>query len=197
MQDIFEYLSKHLLVSIIIFLGIIFIFGKLFEKFLTKRLNRRFEFLKNRNNEICFIVFLSGALFLVFILLIRMKYSFPFIWLLGSSSLIIGGLLGLVPFSFLEEKPNARGKIITSLKQIDLMSMGIGALLLSIVAFLCGFFYVFRTNPKDIPIAIIMGIVFIPGGVLLGIFLGMIVSYIRKTKNPTNKTASKNSISSE
>jgi hypothetical protein len=182
LEKFFVYLSKQLLVSLIIFIVTGFIFIKLYEKFLIKKMSNKFKFFGDRNKEVYFGIFLMGLLFFIIILLIKINYNvpIPFIWLLGSGSCVIGGALGLIPFSFIEKKSN---------KEEVFKSTGIGGLLGSIVAFLFGFFYVLISGgSKDMPIAIIVGIVSIPSGVLIGIFLGMIVGYGKegsdlKTKN--------------
>ena len=104
LENIFTYLSKQLLISLLIFLSIAFIFMKLYEMFLSKRVSKKLKFLQDREKEIPFEIFLTGGLLLGICLLIKLRYAIPFIWLLCSISLLIGGVLGIVPFSFIEKR---------------------------------------------------------------------------------------------
>lgn len=173
MQNLFEkffvYLSKHLLLSLIIFIVTSFIFIKLYEKFLIKSISNKFKFFRDPNKKVYFGIFLIGLLFFITILLIKINYNvpIPFIWLLGVSSCIIGGILGLIPFSFIEKKSN---------KKKFFKLTGLSGLLGSILSFLFGFFYILIDSGfNDISIAIIAGITLIPFGVLVGILLGIIL----------------------
>ncbi len=102
LEKLFTFLSKQLLISLLIFLALSFIFMKFYEKFLLKRV----KFFKSHDKEICFGILLTGLVFFIPTLLIKMScnISVPFIWLLCSGSLVIGGGLGLIPFSFIERK---------------------------------------------------------------------------------------------
>jgi len=104
MQNIVDILSEQLLLSLITFLIASFIFIKLYEKLLAKKISNKFKFLKDRNKEVCFEISLFGALFFIIILLIKVKYDAPFIWLLCSIFLLFAGVLGLMPFSFIKKK---------------------------------------------------------------------------------------------
>lgn len=102
-NDFFGYLSKQLLMSLTIFLVAGFIFIKSYEKLLAKKISNKFKFLRDRNNEVCFEIFLFGVLSCIAILLIKVKYNPPFIWVLLSIAMLFGGALGLIPFSFIEK----------------------------------------------------------------------------------------------
>ena len=104
LRNIFTYLSKQLLISLLIFLGVAFVFIKLYEAFLSKKINKKFRFLQDREKEIPFEILLTGGLLLGICLWIKLKYAIPFIWFVCSISMVIGGALGLVPFSFIEKK---------------------------------------------------------------------------------------------
>lgn len=103
MKNILDIFSKHILLSLVVFVLGCFIFIKLYEKFLSIILSDKFKFLKDRNKEVCFEIALFGAIFLTFSLFIEAKYGAPFIWLFCSISLLFGGGLGLIPFSFIEK----------------------------------------------------------------------------------------------
>lgn len=100
----FTYLSNQLLISLLIFLGVSFIFIKLYEIFISRKITEKFKFFQDRDKEIPLELLLSGGTLLVLCLLIKIRYTIPFIWLLCSAFLLIGGALGLIPFSFVEKK---------------------------------------------------------------------------------------------
>lgn len=103
-ENIFTYLSKQFLMSLLIFLSIAFVIIKVYEIFLSNKLSKKFKFIINREKEIPFEIFLTGGLLLGICLLIKLRYPIPFIWLLCSISMFIGGALGIIPFSFIEKK---------------------------------------------------------------------------------------------
>lgn len=103
-ENLFIYLSKQLLISLLIFLSVVFILIRLYEIFISKRITKKFKFFQDRNKEIPLELFLSGGILLGLCLLIKLRYAIPFIWLLCSASLLIGGALGLIPFSFIEKR---------------------------------------------------------------------------------------------
>lgn len=107
-ENIFTYLSNQLLISLLIFLGVVFIFIRLYEIFISRILTEKFKFFQDRNKEIPLELFLAGVILLGLCLLIKIKYAIPFIWLLCSLSLLIGGALGIIPFSFIEKKKSKR-----------------------------------------------------------------------------------------
>lgn len=77
---------------------------KFYEKFLSKKINNKFKFLKDRDKEICFEIFLTGLFIFIIVLLIKINYDSPLIWLLCSIFLMIGGALGMLPFSFIKNR---------------------------------------------------------------------------------------------
>lgn len=172
-KDVFDYLSKGVVRPLSALVAFVYIFTGFYEKFLSKYIRNKFKFLNDPNNNVAFGMIVTGlAIFLLALLIKIMGYRISFVWLLGGFGGMVGGALGLVPFSFIENKSNNDPKKVSHY-------MGIGALLGTIVAFLFGFFYVFRTGgTKDIPIGIVMGIVHFPFGVIIGIFFGMVFYYI-------------------
>ena len=104
LEKVFTYLSEQLLISLLIFLVVAFIIVKIYEIFISKKIVKKNIFFRDRNKEIPFELFLSGGILLIMCLLIKLKYAVPFIWLLCSASLLVGGILGLIPFSFIEKK---------------------------------------------------------------------------------------------
>lgn len=106
LENFFTYLSKQLLISLLIFFGITFMIIKLYERFISGKIKSKFKFLNNYNRETYFVILLSGVLFFIIILFFKLKCNvpIPFIWLLCSSSFVIGGTLGLIPFSFIEKR---------------------------------------------------------------------------------------------
>ena len=104
LENLFTYLSNQLLISLLIFLGVSFIFIKLYEIFISKKITEKFKFFHDHNKEIPLELLLAGGILLGLCLLIKIRYAIPFIWLLCSASLLIGGALGLIPFSFIEKK---------------------------------------------------------------------------------------------
>lgn len=104
LENLFTYLSKQLLISLLIFLGVAFIFIKIYEIFISKRITEKFKLFQDCNKEIPLELLLTGGILLGLCLLIKLRYVIPFIWLLCSASLLIGGALGLIPFSFIEKR---------------------------------------------------------------------------------------------
>lgn len=104
LKELFGFLSEQLLLSLGIFLVLLFVFMRLYEKFFFKSLKNKLKFLNNSEKAICFEIFLVGMFFLGGIWLIGQYYPYPFIWLLCSVLLVLGGALGLIPFSFIKGK---------------------------------------------------------------------------------------------
>jgi CHASE2 domain-containing sensor protein len=164
---------KNGFITLAIFVLIFFVFTEMYEKLLAEKMRNRFRFFRNPINEKYIVILLVGLVLTIIAILIKMSaYDIPLVWLVLPVTLMIGGLLGLVPFSFFGKEARQGEEILVPNKSIS-KSMGIWALLSAIIAFLVGFFVVFRNDPRDIPIAIVMGLVCSIAGVLLGLFLGM------------------------
>ena len=93
MTHLYTFLSSFGLVIYIV------IFSKVYERFLERRIKNKF--LNEPNNKICFGTFNTGLSIFIFIFLVNAAgYKLPLIWYLGGFALIVGGLLGLIPFTF-------------------------------------------------------------------------------------------------
>ena len=93
MTHLYTFLSSFGLVIFIV------TFSKVYERFLQRRIKNKF--LNEPNNKICFGIFITGLAIFIFIFLVNAAgYKLPHIWNLGGFAAIIGGLLGLIPFTF-------------------------------------------------------------------------------------------------
>ena len=154
--------------------------AKIFDISLIKKKFSLIKYFKDTQNWNYLKIGLSGIVLLLIGAVLKSRFSIPVSLYFASGAFILMGILGLIPFSFVKERDNKESNIFL-IPPIISRCMGKGALSLSVIAFLLGFFYVLITGgPKDIPIAIAMGVVCFPAGVLLGIFLGMIIGYIIK-----------------
>lgn len=102
--QIFEVLSKQHHVAIISFIIIIIFSVKFYEIFFMKFVRSKIKDFGDENKNIPFDIFLTGIFLLVVGLILDIFVEYPFTWYLCTFFLILGGLLGILPFSFLKKK---------------------------------------------------------------------------------------------
>ena len=104
----FNYFSRNLIMSVLFFVITIFMFEYLYKNTLQRLIRSKILFLNNKDKEVYFAMILFGAIYLILAGIVIPHFKYPFIWLLGSCALFVGGLLGLIPFSFKnrENRPN-------------------------------------------------------------------------------------------
>lgn len=109
-SQIFSYLSKRFYFSALIFSIIFIILGKLFEVVFLDRITKKIRFLRNPDKKIYFGLLIIGLFTLIIGLALNVYFEYPLSWLICSSGLIGGGLLGLTPFSFINRKGKSKNK---------------------------------------------------------------------------------------
>lgn len=101
---IFEALSKQHHIAIISFVIIIIFSVKFYETFLMKFVRTKIKDFGDENKNIPFDIFLTGSLLLMVGLILDIFVEYPFTWYLCTFFLILGGLLGMLPFNFIKKK---------------------------------------------------------------------------------------------
>lgn len=77
----------------------VIIIAKPIDMLLSKKLFR------NENNRVCLGLLLMGIVLLLITIMSQILYKAPRVWFVLSGCLIIGGILGMIPFSFSEKPP--------------------------------------------------------------------------------------------
>ena len=107
-QWMFNFLSQQHTLSLVTFLVSSFLFVKFYDSFLRNNLIQKLNFIKSGGNENFFVTFLCGVTFLLVVfILILLHLDYPLVWLVLSVGYILGGILGLMPYSFIKniERP--------------------------------------------------------------------------------------------
>ena len=100
----FTYLSTKHQLAIILWILLGYILSKIFEVFFHQKL-LKLGFLNGDKEKIVFFeVFLVGIILLFLALIFQILFDANFMWYVISISAIIGGLLGMSPFSFTKKK---------------------------------------------------------------------------------------------
>ena len=104
LEIFFTYLSlkHHLAIILWVLLG--YILAKIFEAFLHPGLVESNFLHKDKEKVVWFEVFLVGLTLLFLALIIKIFFIVNFMWFVISFFAIIGGLLGMSPFSFTKKK---------------------------------------------------------------------------------------------
>jgi len=108
LNNTFTYLSKNLLVALIVFFVSFFLTMEIYEKVFLNWIKNKNKFINNKDREIYSGFFLIGLLHLTLAIIVNYYFVFIFIWALLSAGITFGGLLGLIPFSFLENGKNKK-----------------------------------------------------------------------------------------
>lgn len=108
-----EWLNKifiHYSTTTIYMAGFVFAFiailmAKTLELSFLKRLTLRIKYLREQEKHVWFVWLVTGIiLFVVSMLLDHYFATYPQVWYYLSWLLVLAGLLGLIPFSFIERK---------------------------------------------------------------------------------------------
>jgi hypothetical protein len=105
-MNVIEYLSQksfgHSLLAFVIFILLLKIVTKFIENSFGKKLRQS---KLSPDNVVCLEIIISGSAILIPTLLIYfISQKLIFVWLLCSIAIIIGGGLGLIPFSFVKKR---------------------------------------------------------------------------------------------
>ena len=100
----FDYFSKNHHAAIIFWVVFGIILTKLCEAFLHESLVEKGYFQGNKEKIVWFEVLLVGLVLLLSTILSDILFKANFMWYVISLSAVIGGILGLLPFSFSKKK---------------------------------------------------------------------------------------------
>ena len=104
LRTLFIYLSLKHHVAIILWVLLGYILAKIFEAFLHQRLVESNFLNGDKEKIVWFEVFLVGLILLLLALVIKIFFNANFMWFVISFFAVIGGLLGMMPFSFTKKK---------------------------------------------------------------------------------------------
>ena len=104
MTELFETLSTKHHLAIISFILIMILCIKIYEATLMNFVRTKIKDFGDENKNVPFDIFLVGLFLLVVGLILDIFVSYPFTWYLLTSFVILGGLLGYLPFSFTRKK---------------------------------------------------------------------------------------------
>lgn len=104
MKEFWELLATKHHLGIITFIVLVLIVGKIYDLLFSKSIHEKITKFTDGNKKIMFDVFISGLIFFMLGLTIKPFAGYPDTWFLCSGFLIIGGLLGIMPFSFFKKK---------------------------------------------------------------------------------------------
>jgi len=104
LENILYYLSENFIFALLIYFVLVFIAFRIYEKKISTKLKNKIKFLNNQDKNVSFEIFIIGFLFLAISISLNFYFTIPFIWFLCSVALTIGGILGILPFSFIKNK---------------------------------------------------------------------------------------------
>ncbi len=104
LEILFAYLSSKHHSAVILWVLLGYILAKIFEAFLHPRLVESNFLYGDKEKLVWFEVFLVGLILLLLALIIKFFFDANFMWFVISFFAIIGGLLGMLPFSFTKKK---------------------------------------------------------------------------------------------
>jgi|SRR3989338_2548735 len=104
MKEFWELLATKHHLGIVTFIVLVLIVGKMYDLLFSKSVHEKITKFTDSNKKIMFDVFISGLIFFALGLIIKPFVGYPDTWFLCSSFLIVGGMLGIMPFSFTKKK---------------------------------------------------------------------------------------------
>lgn len=104
LEFFFTYLSSKHHLAIILWVLLGYILSKIFEVFLHQKLLESGFLNRNKEKIVWFEIFFVGLILLLLALIIKFFFDANFMWFVISFFAVIGGLLGMLPFSFTKKK---------------------------------------------------------------------------------------------
>jgi hypothetical protein len=166
----FDYLSRNGIAAILIWLLMLIIVGAIYEKMVDKKVGIVCKFLDTREKKVYFGTVIVSVILLLLSWVVSFFHKAPFLWVVLSILLLIGGLLGFI-FS---PKPTSKTLHVNEneLKKY----MGRGGLIGALITFISCFLFVYIQDPSSMIVGVIMGLAKgLTGGTFVGIAAGMFI----------------------